>query len=77
MRLASEQVQSLAAGAADVTDSTVAAATSPDGTSAATDPAVTPATDSLPDLDVVDAETSAALSSRWWLQDDRALAAPR
>ena len=56
----SDAVQSLAA--ADVTDSTVAGATTPDGTSAATDP-VTPATDSLPDLDVVDAETSAALSS--------------
>ena len=59
---AGAEQESLSAVAADVTDATVAVATSPDGTSAATDPA-TPATDSLPDLDVVDAETSAALSS--------------
>ena len=77
----SDEIQSLAA--ADATESTVSAATSSDA-AAATDPAgstPTSATDSLPDLDVVDDATSAELSSAeqasGGMHDDRALVAPR
>lgn len=60
----SEQIQSLSAAEAEVTDSTDSAAT-PSGTADATDPAAaaTASSETLPDLDVVDDATSAELSS--------------
>jgi len=56
------QIQAISAAESDETGTTVPAGTSPDGASTA-DAVASTTTQDLPDLDMVDAETSAALSS--------------